>query len=202
MMGIKSKHDKEQMQMVSMNQLVPEKHLVRKLDKAIDLDFIYDLVRPLYSEEGRESIDPVVLFKLNIIQFTFGIRSMRQTIKEIETNNAYRWYLGYSLTEELPHFSTYSKNYARRYAESDVFEEIFARIIKEIDKHGFIDETNIFIDGTHIKANANTHNYENAVIEKSTRFYEEELIKEINQDRVNHNKKALKKKSKKLTPKM
>ncbi len=90
MMGIKSKLDKDQIQMFSMNDLVPENHLVRKLDKAINLDFIYDLVRPLYSEVGRESIDPVVLFKLNIIQFTFGIRSMRQTIKEIETNNAYR----------------------------------------------------------------------------------------------------------------
>ncbi|MFV0423987.1 MAG: transposase [Bacilli bacterium] len=196
MMGIKSKLDKDQIQMFSMNDLVPKNHLVRKLDKAIDLDFIYDLVRPLYSNEGRESIDPVVLFKLNIIQFTFGIRSMRQTIKEIETNNAYRWYIGYSLTEELPHFSTYSKNYVRRYADSDVFEEIFARIIHEIDKRGFIDETNIFIDGTHIKANANTHKYENAVIEKSTKFYEEELIKEINIDRAKHNKKPLKKREK------
>ncbi len=195
-MGVKSKLDKDQMHMVSMNDLVPYNHLVRKLDKAIDLDFIYDLVRPLYSDVGRESIDPVVLFKLNIIQFTFGIRSMRQTIKEIETNNAYRWYLGYSLTEEIPHFSTYSKNYVRRYVDTDVFEQIFANIIKEIDKHGFIDETNIFIDGTHIKANANTHNYENAVIEKSTKFYEDELIKEINEDRANHNKKPLKKKRK------
>lgn len=196
MMGIKSKLDKDQIQMFSMNDLVPENHLVRKLDKAINLDFIYDLVRPLYSEVGRESIDPVVLFKLNIIQFTFGIRSMRQTIKEIETNNAYRWYLGYSVAEEIPHFSTYSKNYARRYVDTDVFEEIFAKIIQEIDKHGFIDETNIFIDGTHIKASANTHNYENAVIEKSTKFYEEELIKEINEDRASHNKKPLKKKRK------
>ncbi len=196
MMGIKSKFDKDQIQMFSMNDLVPEDHLVRKLDKAINLDFIYDLVRPLYSEVGRESIDPVVLFKLNIIQFTFGIRSMRQTIKEIETNNAYRWYLGYSVAEEIPHFSTYSKNYVRRYVDTDVFEQIFATIIKEIDKHGFIDETNIFIDGTHIKANANTHNYENAVIEKSTKFYEEELIKEINEDRASHNKKPLKKKRK------
>lgn len=58
---------------------------------------------------------------------------------------------------------------------------------------GFIDERNIFIDGTHIKANVNTRKYENAVIEKSTKFYEEELIKEINVDRAKHNKKPLKK---------
>ncbi len=196
MMGVKSKLDKKQVQMVSIDQLVPENHLVRKLDKAINLEFIYDLVRPLYSEVGRESIDPVVLFKLNIIQFTFGIRSMRQTVKEVEANIAYRWYLGYSLTEEIPHFSTYSKNYARRYVDTDVFEQIFAKIIQEIDKHGFIDETNIFIDGTHIKANANTHKYENAVIDATSRFYEEELIKEINIDRAKHNKKPLKKKRK------
>ncbi len=196
MMGVKNKLDKEQIQMVSIDQLVPKNHLVRKLDKAIDLDFIYDLVRPLYSDVGRESIDPVVLFKLNIIQFVFGIRSMRQAIKEIETNSAYRWYLGYSLTEDIPHFSTYSKNYVRRYVDSDIFEKIFFTIIKEIDKRGFIDESNIFIDGTHIKANANTHNYENAVIEKLTRFYEEELVNEINEDRAKHNKKPIKKKKK------
>ena len=66
-------------------QLVPQDHLVRKLDVAIDFCFIYPLVENLYSTIGRPSIDPVVLIKMTFIQYTFGIRSMRQTIKEIET---------------------------------------------------------------------------------------------------------------------
>jgi len=107
MMGKKAEINKKQIEMLSLDQLVPEEHLVRKLEKAIDLSFIYPLVKELYSPFGAESIDPVVLIKLNIIQYTFGIRSMRQTIKEIEVNNAYRWYIGYGLNEKPPHFSTF-----------------------------------------------------------------------------------------------
>ncbi len=113
MMGIKDKIDRTQVEIISLEDLVPKNHLVRKLDKAINLDFIYDEVRDLYKTFGRESIDPVVLIKIIMIQYIFGIRSMRQTLKEIEVNNAYRWYLGYGMYEELPHFSTFSKNYSR-----------------------------------------------------------------------------------------
>jgi len=61
-----------------------------------------------------------------MIQYIFGIRSMRQTLKEIEVNFAYRWYIGYNMHEQLPHFSTFSKNYARRFKDTDLFEKIFA----------------------------------------------------------------------------
>ena len=195
MMGIKNTIDKKQVEILSLDQLVPEEHLVRKIEKAIDLSFIYPLVKDLYSPFGAESIDPVVLIKLNIIQYTFGIRSMRQTIKEIEVNTAYRWYIGYGLTERIPHFSTFSKNYARRFEGTDLFERIFMAVVDEIIKHGFIDDENAFIDGSHIKANANNHKYQKAMVEKSTRFYEEELQKEIAKDRMEHGKKPLKEQS-------
>jgi transposase len=192
MMSKKAEIDKKQIEMLSLDQLVPEGHLVRKLDKAIDLGFIYPLVKDLYSPFGAESIDPVVLVKLNIIQYTFGIRSMRQTIKEIEVNNAYRWYIGYGLSEKPPHFSTFSKNYARRFAGTDLFEQIFDRVVTEIMKHGFIEEESVFIDGTHVKASANNHKYRKEIVEKSAKYYEEELRKEINADRETHGKKPLK----------
>lgn len=195
MMGIKNEIDKKQIEMLSLDQLVPEEHLVRKIEKAIDLSFIYPMVRDLYSAFGTESIDPVVLIKLNIIQYTFGIRSMRQTMKEIQVNNAYRWYLGYGLREKLPHFSTFSKNYTRRFEGTDLFEQIFKRVIKEIISHGFIEEDTVFIDGTHIKANANNHKYKNEIVEKSARYYEDELQKEITADRAAHGKKPLKEKA-------
>jgi transposase len=194
MMGIKGEIDKKQIEMLSLDQLVPEEHLVRRLEKAIDLRFIYPLVKDLYSPFGPESIDPVVLIKLNIIQYTFGIRSMRQTMKEIEVNNAYRWYIGYGLNEKIPHFSTFSKNYARRFEGTDLFEQIFMRVVKEIVAHGFIEDETVFIDGTHIKANANNHKYKNEIVEKSARYYEEELQKEITADREAHGKKPLKEK--------
>ena len=90
-------------QTVSLDDLVPENHLLRIIDKAIDFNFIYDEVKNLYSDKGRSGIDPVSLFKIVFIQYLFGIRSMSQTIKEIEVNVAYRWFIGYSLTEPVPH---------------------------------------------------------------------------------------------------
>ena len=82
-------------QMNKREQLVPKDHLIRKLDAAINFNFIYPLVEHLYSAVGRPSIDPVVLSQMTFIQYTFGIRSMRQTIKEIERNMEYRWFLGF-----------------------------------------------------------------------------------------------------------
>lgn len=140
-------------------------------------------------EKGRPSIDPVVLIKLNIIQYTFGIRSMRQTIKEVEVNSAYRWYIGYDFYEKISHFSTFSKNYNRRFKGTDVFEKIFFRIIEQIILKGLIDETTVFIYGTHIKANANNHRYKKTMVKKSVRYYEEELQKEITLDREKERKK-------------
>ncbi|WP_235588775.1 transposase, partial [Sporosarcina koreensis] len=113
-------NEREQLEMLTIEQLVPQDHLVRKLDAALDFSFIYPLVEDLYSTIGRPSIDPVVLIKMTFIQYTFGIRSMRQTIKEIETNVAYRCFLGYGFHTEVPHFSTFGKNYVRRFADTDL----------------------------------------------------------------------------------
>ena len=78
-----------------------------------------------------------------------------------------------------------------------MFEKIFTHILAEVEKYGFIEDENIFIDGTHIKANANNHKYRNEVIQQSARYYEEELQKEISRDRELHGKKPLKEKKKK-----
>ena len=118
---------------------MPKNHILRAIDKAIDFSFIYEEVEGLYSEKGRPDIDPVSLFKIVFIQYLFGIRSMRQTIKEIEVNVAYRWFIGYSLTESVPHFSTFGKNYVRRFAGIDIFERIFKRILEEAQKTGYMD---------------------------------------------------------------
>ena len=197
-----SRQDKiKQLEMVCIEDLVPKKHLLRDIDKALDFSFIYDLVRDLYCEDnGRPSIDPVVLFKIVLIQYTFGIRSMRQTIKEIEVNMAYRWFLGYSMTEPIPHFTTFGKNYSRRFAGTDVFEKIFERILGEAVDAGFVDASAAFIDATHIKANANNHKYTNELVKKEAKHYQKELLEEIERDRKAHGKKPLKDKDDSDTP--
>ena len=118
-----------QIQLVCIDDLVPKEHLLRIIDKAIDWSFIYDLVKDTYSADtGRPSIDPVTLIKIPFIQYLYGIKSMRQTIKDIEVNVAYRWFLGLELDEKVPHFSTFGKNYTRRLEGTDLFEKIFQHI--------------------------------------------------------------------------
>lgn len=193
MLNCNRKEKQTQLNMVCIEDLVPKDHILRDIDKAIDFSFIYDEVRNLYSADtGRPSIDPVVLFKIVLIQYTFGIRSMRQTIKEIEVNNAYRWFLGYDLLEPIPHFSTFGKNYSRRFADSDIFERIFAHILEEAVKSGFVDASAVFIDATHIKANANNKKYVNELVKIEAKNYQKELTEEINKDRSEHGKKPLK----------
>ncbi|RIN97991.1 MULTISPECIES: transposase, partial [Mammaliicoccus] len=87
----KSENKRDQYEMISVSELVPKNHLLRKVDKILDLNFVYELVEDKYClDNGRPSIDPVILVKILLIQRLFGIKSMRQTIKEIETNVAYR----------------------------------------------------------------------------------------------------------------
>lgn len=192
MMTIKETNSREVFKNISLDSLVPQDHIIRKIDKAIDLSFIRDKVKHLYSNIGTASIDPVVIFKIMIIQYTFGIRSMRETIREIEVNVAYRWYIGYQFDEKIPHFSAVGKVYKRKFEGTNIFEEIFQEIISEIIKSKLINTENVFIDGTHIKANANNKKSSIETVEQSSKFYQEILDTEINMDRESRNKKTLK----------
>jgi transposase len=168
--------------MIALDQLVPANHLVRKMEAALDFSFVYPLVESMYSSErGRPSIDPVVLIKMAFIQYTFGIRSMRKTIEEIETNIAYRWFLGYGFYDKVPHFSTFGKNYERRFKDTDLFEQIFYRILKEATDKKLISSDHVFIDSTHVKASANKVNLRKRLFEKKQKLikivYRKRLIR-------------------------
>ncbi|MGV3082792.1 transposase, partial [Streptococcus dysgalactiae] len=139
----------------------------------------------------RPSLDPVMLVKIPMIQCLFGIRSMRQTIKDIEVNVAYRWFLGLTLEDKVPHFTTYGKNYNRRFQDKQVIEAIFAYILGLCLNASLIDPTDIFVDGTHIKAAANNHKYINQEVDAQAKFMSDQLEKEIAKDREKHGKKSL-----------
>ena len=184
---------REQISMVSIDELVPQNHLLRKIDRVIDWSFIYDLVKEKYSPDfGRPSVDPVILIKIVLIQYLYGIRSMRQTIREIEVNLAYRWFLGLGMYDKVPHFSTFGKNYTRRFKGTDLFEQIFTKILQKCIDAGLVDPSEVFIDATHVKACANSNKLQKKVVQEEALFYEEQLKKEINEDRAAHGKKPLK----------
>ena len=184
---------RDQIQMFCMEDLIPEDHLLRLIDKAIDWNFIYNLVEDKYCHDnGRPSMDHVMLIKIPFIQYLYGIRSMRQTIKEIEVNVAYRWFLGLDMLDKVPHFSTFGKNYSRRFKDTDLFEQIFSHILEECYKFRLVDPTEVFVDATHVKARANGHKMRKRIAKQEALFYEDMLKKEINEDRAAHGKKPLK----------
>ena len=168
--------------MTTMEDLVPKESLFRKVDKYIDFTFIYEEVKDLYcSDNGRPSIDPVVLFKLVFIQALDGLKSMRQTCKKIKVDAEYRWFLGIPFGTDTPHFSTFSKNYERRFKGTDIFEKIFINIVKQAQKYGMLNDE-FFMDSTHRKANANKNKYED-VLEKQVKKRKLDLEEEINEER-------------------
>lgn len=189
MLSKKEESKSKEIQILCLDDIVPEDHIVRRIAKAIDFSFIYDLVKDKYSEDiGRPSVDPVVLVKLVLLQYMFGIRSMRQTVKEVQVNMAYRWFLGYGFFEKIPHFSTFGKNYTRRFKDNKIFEDIFMRIIEKATELGYVDENAVFIDSTHIKASANKHKFVKARARMAARSYQRQLDKEVNEDREAHGK--------------
>ena len=116
----RGKMDRDLVEFVVIDQLVPKAHLLRKIDAAVDFTQLYEMVEPLYCEDnGRPSIDPVVLFKMVLVQHLYGLTSLRRTAEEVSANICYRWFLGYTLQEETPHFSTVSYNFRHRFTDDD-----------------------------------------------------------------------------------
>lgn len=176
-------------EIVDTESLVPAEHLLRKIDAAVDFTRIYDMVEPLYClDNGRPSIDPVVLFKMVLIQHLYGLASLRRTAEEVSANICYRWFLGYRLQEETPHFSTVSYNFRHRFTAETV-DQIFAWILEEVAEAGYLSPGVVFIDGTHIKANANTKKQIREQVSVASKHYAQELMEEVNKDREAHGKK-------------
>jgi transposase len=145
----------------------------------LDFTYIYDLVGDRYSaEKGRPSIDPVVLFKVVLLQHLYGIPSLRQTVREIDMNMAYRWFLGYNFSEEIPHFATVSYAFCQRY-DKEISEEVFEWILYEAEKAGYLSPEVVFIDATHVKASANLKKQCKQAIPKAARIYSESTPKSL-----------------------
>ena len=191
----KKPKDMSQLEMISIEEFVPQDHLLRKINAAVDFNKIYDFVEDLYClDNGRPGVDPVVLFKMVLIQHLYGIPSLRKTAEEVRANIYYRWFCGYLLNEHTPHFSTLSRNFKHRFNE-EVVEKVFFLILSEINGAGYLSPEAVFIDGTHIKANANMKKAVKKAVPEAAKVYEEQLLKEINEDREAHGKKPFKDKN-------
>ena len=176
---------------VDMEMLVPQDHILRKIERIMDYEWLYERLDPYYCHDnGRPGTDPVVLIKMVLIQHLFGIPSLRQTYLEIQVNLAYRWFLGYGLLDEVPHFATVSYAFCHRFPD-ELTTEIFEHILNKALNNRMVDPGTIFIDGTHIKASANKKKFQKEQVAKAAKIYSGQLRREVNAEREKLGKKPI-----------
>ena len=135
---------------VDIESLIPETHLLRKIERMVSFDFIYDLLAPYYPATGRPSVDPVSMFKMLLIGYLYGIKSERRLVEEVQLNIAYRWFCGFELDDTIPNHSTFSKTRTRKWQQSSLFQKAFYEIVKQcIDsgldcKHGILTGVDVY----------------------------------------------------------
>lgn len=174
-----------------LDSLVPKEHLLRKIEKVMDYEWLYERLNPYYCHDnGRPGTDPVVLVKMVLIQHLYGIPSLRQTHREIEVNLAYRWFLGYSLLDKIPHFATVSYAFCNRFP-TELAEEIFDHILNKALNNRMVDPSVVFIDGTHIKASANKKKFQKEKVAETAKIYAEQLREEVDAEREKLGKKPI-----------
>ncbi|AJX77951.1 hypothetical protein BG16_1158 [Burkholderia pseudomallei MSHR2543] len=181
-----------ELEMVTLEELVPKDHLLRQIDAAVDFEFIRAKVAHLYcADNGRPALDPVVMFKLLFIGYLFGVRSERQLMREVQVNVAYRWFARFRLTDKVPDASTFSQNRRRRFTDTTVYQEIFDEIVRQAIKRGLVDGRVLYTDSTHLKANANKGKFDVVKLEQTPAAYTEALNAAVDADRATHGRKPL-----------
>lgn len=175
-MMTKIENQQIEMHLITIEDLVPTDHFLRKVNAIIDFSFIYDEVENMYCHNnGRPSIGPAVLIKFLLIGFLYGINSERRISEEIQVNMAYRWFLGLDIMDKVPDHSTISQNRRRRFNGSDLFRNIFQKIVFLCVEKGLADGRLVFTDSTHIKANASRKTEYIKQTEEVTNEYLKEL---------------------------
>ena len=137
---------------VSLEELVPAGHLLRRVAEAVDFGVARRLTARFYSHTGQPSVDPVVLFKMALLGYLYGLPSERRLIEEIRLNLAYRWFVGYDLDEAIPDHSVLSK--ARRRFGPTIYEAFFTDVVRQCERAGLIRGDQLFMDSTLVAAHA------------------------------------------------
>lgn len=134
---------------------VPRGHLVRGLDRYLELGEMREQLASFYSHTGRPSIDPELMLRMLLLGYCFGIRSERRLCEEVQLNLAYRWFCRLDLEDAVPNHSTFSKNRHGRFRDSDVFRLVFEGVLRRCMREGLVRGEGFAIDASIIKADAN-----------------------------------------------
>src|SRR5438477_4568573 len=138
----------------SIERHVPERHLLRSVDRFVELDGLRQELAPFYSQMGRPSIDPELLIRMLIVGYCFGIRSERRLCEEVHLNLAYRWFCGLGLDGEVPDHSTFSKNRHGRFRNSDLLRRLFETVLQRCIDEDLVGGEGFAIDASLIQADA------------------------------------------------
>src|SRR6266849_1116816 len=164
---------------------IPEDHLLRLIDRHIDLSFVREQLKGLYSSTGRPSIDPEVLLRLLLVGYLYGITSERRLVEEVRMHLAYRWFTRLGFEQEIPDHSTFSKNRHGRFREAGIFLEVFEEIVRRCLEAGLVEGKRLTVDGTVVTANASPqrgakpeHLEEVAKVSRTVREYLAEVAQE------------------------
>ncbi len=171
-------------EIVLLDELVPQDHLLRKIDEAVDFSFIHNLCKPLYCENnGRPAIEPELLFRMLLLGYLYGIKSEVKLADAVNENVAFKWFLGLKLTEKGPDHATISINRVRRFRDNNIAEQIFNEILRQCMAKGLVGGKILYTDSTHIKAKANKHRKVLVSVEETPKEYIDELNAQIDLDR-------------------
>src|SRR5208337_362973 len=138
----------------SLERHVPDNHLLRKIDRFVDLSEVRTHLEPYYSHTGRPSIDPELMIRMLIVGYCFGIRSERRLCEEVHLNLAYRWFCRLGIEDAVPEHSTFSKNRHGRFRESDAFRHVFETVLERCIYEGLVGGEGFAIDASVVKADA------------------------------------------------
>ncbi|HET9386992.1 MAG TPA: IS1182 family transposase [Gemmatimonadales bacterium] len=138
-----------------LDEVVPDDHLARRIAAVLDLSWVYTELRPHYSRMGRPSIDPVLMVRMLIIGYVFAIRSERALCREVQVNLAYRWFCGLSIEDKIPDHSAFSRARNERFRDSDIFRQVFERVVEACISAGLVGGEGFAVDASLIAADAN-----------------------------------------------
>jgi transposase len=139
----------------SLERHVPAGHMLRAIDRFVDLGGVRTHLAPFYSSTGRPSVDPELLIRMLIVGYCFGIRSERRLCEEVHLNLAYRWFCRLGLDGDVPDHSTFSKNRHGRFRESDLLRHVFETVVRRCMAEGLVGGDGFAVDASLIKADAN-----------------------------------------------
>jgi transposase len=134
---------------------VPANHMLRGIDRFLDLSELHTHLAPHYSHTGRPSIDPALMIRMLIVGYCFGIRSERRLCEEVHLNLAYRWFCRLGLEDAVPDHSTFSKNRHGRFRDNDTLRFVFEKVLDRCLAEGLVGGAGFAIDASVVKADAN-----------------------------------------------